>query len=129
MRIIDGLDELTAAVGADLGATDWVDVDQSSIDRFCDAAGDATFFAVALTNGLMPQLLDVRGVAMGVNYGTNRIALGAPVTAGSRVRAAAVIAACEQVKGGVQATVRITVEVDGRDEPACVVEALSRYVA
>ena len=129
MRILDGLNALTAAAGSDLGVTEWLDVDQDRIDRFVDAAGDAAFFALALTNFFMPHLLEVRGVAMGVNYGTDRIELGAALAAGDRVRAAARIVACEPVKAGVQATVRIAVEVDGRDEPACVVDALSRYVA
>ena len=118
-----------AAAGDDLGPTDWVDVDQARIDRFIDATGDPTFMSVSMTNLFMPELLTVRGVSMGVNYGTDRIELGPLVVAGSRVRARGHVAACDPVKGGVQVTLRVTVEVEGRDEPACVVDALSRYLA
>ncbi len=129
MRIVDGIDELVAAVGSDLGTTDWLDVDQARVEQFAAAAGDPTYFAVALTNYFMPQFLDVRGFSMGVNYGTNGITLGEPIKAGSRVRASAELVACDPVKGGAQATIRVIVVVEGRDEPACMVEALSRYVA
>jgi hypothetical protein len=37
--------------------------------------------------------------------------------------------ACEDVRGGIQTTMRITVEVAGREEPACVVDALSRWLS
>jgi acyl dehydratase len=127
--VFDGVDELAAAVGTDLGQSEWLTIDADRIASFVDAAGDTTYFAVSLTNFFLPQLLEVRNISMGVNYGTGQVVLGPPLAAGTRVRAAAVVAACEPVKGGVQATVRVTVSVDGHDEPACVVEALSRYLA
>jgi acyl dehydratase len=131
VRVFDGLDELAdaGAAGADLGTSDWLDVDQRRVDDFVAATGDDAFFAVALTNYFMPQFVVVRGVSMGVNYGTNGIALGDPIEPGSRVRARAELVGCEPVSGGAQATIRVTVEVDGRAEPACVVDALSRYLA
>lgn len=127
--VFDGVDALAAAVGTDLGVSEWLTVDGSRLARFVDAAGDVTYFAVSLTNFFLPQLLEVRNISMGVNYGTGTVMLGPPIDAESRVRAGAVVVACDPVKGGVQATVRITVSVDGRDEPACIVEALSRYLA
>ena len=33
MRIFTDLDELAAAVGEDLGTTDWVEIDQDRVDR------------------------------------------------------------------------------------------------
>jgi acyl dehydratase len=52
-----------------------------------------------------------------------------PLIAGSRVRGTAELVGCDEIPGGVQTTIRITVEVDGSDEPACVVESLSRWLA
>jgi len=51
------------------------------------------------------------------------------VLAGSRARGTAELLACHEIRGGVQATIRIVVEVDGGGEPACVVESLGRWLA
>jgi acyl dehydratase len=69
----------------------------------------------------------VNGVKMGVNYGLNRLRFPAPVPVGSKVRARAKLASIEDVKGGVQVTTEVTIEVDGNDKPAAVAETLSRY--
>ena len=66
---------------------------------------------------------------MGVNYGANRVRFPHPVTAGSRVRgSAAVTEASELPGGGVQAVITITVEIEGAEKPACVVESVSRFL-
>ena len=64
---------------------------------------------------------------MGVNYGSDRLRFPAPVPVGSRIRGGGELIQVEEVKGGVQATIRVTVEVEGQDRPACVVETISRY--
>jgi hypothetical protein len=33
----------------------------------------------------------------------------------------------EEVKGGVQVTIRVTVEIEGGDRPGCVIDTISRY--
>jgi acyl dehydratase len=77
----------------------------------------------------LPQMIEVRGVSLGVNYGTARVRFPAPVPVGSRVRATAELVACDDIPGGVQTTIRITVEIEGGDKPACVVDSLSRWLA
>jgi acyl dehydratase len=80
-------------------------------------------------NAFLPQLLEVRGIAMGVNYGCDRVRFPSPVKVGSRVRGAGEVIAAEAVKGGaVQVIVRVTVEIEGSDRPACVVDTISRFV-
>ena len=76
----------------------------------------------------IPQVLEVRGVSMGVNYGTGKVRFPAPVPVGSRVRGTAELTACDEVTGGVQTTIVITMEVEGGTKPACVVESLSRWL-
>jgi len=71
----------------------------------------------------------VRGASLGVNYGAGSVRFGAGLPVGSRVRGTALLVACDEIPGGVQTTIRITVEVDGADHPACVVESLSRWLA
>ena len=142
-------DELLDAVGRDLGTSDWLAIEQDRIDQFAEATGDhqwihvdpvaaadgpfgATiahgYLTLALTNQFLPQIMQVDGASMGVNYGTNKVRFPQPVTVGSRVRAAAVITSAEEISGGVQIVVTITVEIEGQSKPACVVESVSRFL-
>ncbi|MDT0437542.1 MULTISPECIES: MaoC family dehydratase [Streptomyces] len=147
-RTFASADELRAAVGEQLGYTDWVEVDQKRIDLFAEATGDHQWihvdpekaaagpFGTTIAHGYLtlsllplfgPQLLAVEGVRMGVNYGTNKVRFPAPVPVGSRLRATARINGVEDVTGGVQVTVGFTVEREGGEKPVCVAESVSRY--
>ncbi len=64
-----------------------------------------------------------------MNYGTGRVRFPSPVPVGSRVRAGAEIAAVDDIPGGLQTTISITIEVEGSTKPACVIESLSRWLA
>jgi acyl dehydratase len=140
--------ELLTATGQQLGHTDWLDIEQARIDLFADATGDhqwihvdpekakdgpfgATiahgYLTLSLANLFLPQLVEVQNVSMGVNYGCDRVRFPAPVPVGSRVRGAGEVISAEEVKGGVQVVVRITVEIEGSDRPACVVDTISRF--
>jgi acyl dehydratase len=124
-------DDLRAAAGTHLGFTDWLQVDQARIDLFAQATGDpaATYLALSLSNLFLPQLLAVPAAASGVNYGTGKVRFPTPVPAGSRLRGGAEIQAVEEIAGGLQTTILITIEVDGAEEPACTIESLSRWLA
>ncbi|MFE1437602.1 MaoC family dehydratase [Streptomyces sp. NPDC058739] len=147
-RIFTSVDELRAAVGEQLGYTDWVEVDQKRIDLFADATGDHQWihvdpekarsgpFGTTIAHGYLtlsllplfgPQLIGVEGVKMGVNYGTNKVRFPSPVPVGSRLRATASITGVEDVRGGVQVAVAFVVEREGGDKPVCVAESVSRY--
>jgi acyl dehydratase len=145
------LDDLRAATGTHLGWTDWLDITQDRVDLFADATGDhqwihvdvdrATrespfggpiahgYLTLALTNLFLPQLIAVPAASSGVNYGTGKVRFPAPVPVGARIRAGAEIAQVDEVPGGVQTTITITVEREGSDKPVCVVESLSRWLA
>ena len=142
--------QLLGAVGTKLGPSDWLSIEQPRIDEFARATGDhqwihvdperaksgpfgATiahgYLTLALVNQFLPQLLEVRSVSMGVNYGCERVRFPAPVRVGSRVRGVGEVTAAEEVKGGaVQVTVRVSVEIEGGERPACVVDTISRFV-
>jgi acyl dehydratase len=142
-------DALKDAVGRHLGFTDWMVVDQDRIDRFADATGDhqwihvdperakagpfgATiahgYLTLSLTNLFLPQLISVDNISMGINYGVNKVRFPTPVTVGSRIRGGAEILECEEIAGGVQVIIKVTVEIDGSAKPACVVENVTRYL-
>jgi len=132
--VVDRLEDLPVLVGRLLGPTDWAEVSDPLVAKFEEAVGgpDAgafvpPFLLLALTNRLLPQLIDVKGASSGVNYGTGEVRFGPPVAVGSLVRASAVVTAADPVAGGYQTLTRITVAVAGREEPGCVAEAISRY--
>ncbi|MEV7321061.1 MaoC family dehydratase [Streptomyces sp. NPDC093970] len=147
-RIFTSPDELRTAVGEQLGHTDWVEIDQKRIDLFAEATGDHQWihvdperaaagpFGTTIAHGYLtlsllplfgPQLIEVEGVKMGVNYGTEKVRFPAPVPVGSRLRATATITGVTDVTGGVQVSVAFTVEREGGDKPVCVAESVSRY--
>jgi acyl dehydratase len=149
--VFASLDDLRAAAGTHLGWTDWVDITQERVNLFADATGDhqwihidverATaespfggpiahgYLTLALSNLFLPQLLQVPGASAGVNYGTGRVRFPAPVPVGSRIRGGAEVTAVEEIPGGLQTTITITIEVEDGTKPACVIESLSRWLA
>ena len=129
--VLSSLDEVRAAVGRHLGTSDWLEITPDRLDRFALATGDSDhrYLALALTNLFLPEIVEVRGASLGVNYGSGSVRFGAPLLVGGRVRGTAELVGCDKIPGGVQTTIRITVEVDGADRPACVVESLSRWLA
>ncbi len=149
MRVFDGLDELTSAVGSHLGFSQWHEVTQSQVDLFADATGDHQwihvdprraadgpfgttiahgFLTLSLAPMLSAEVYRIEGVAMGVNYGCNRVRFPAPVKVGSRVRGGVELLSVKPASMGHQVTTRITVEVENSDKPGCVVELVALFV-
>ena len=86
------------------------------------------YLTLALTPLFLAEIVRFSGWSMAVNYGVDKVRFPAPVPVGSRIRGGGELIAAEDVKGGaVQAVVRITVEIEGKDRPACVVDTISRY--
>jgi acyl dehydratase len=85
------------------------------------------YLTQALANLFMPQLMSVDNLAMGVNYGCDRVRFPAPVRVGSRVRGRGEVLRAEAVGAAVQLVVRISVEIEGEARPGCVVDTISRY--
>jgi acyl dehydratase len=151
MRVFKTPHELEEATGADLGETDWLEIDQNRINTFAEATGDHQWIHVdevkakegpygstiahgyltaSLVNYFLPQLLDVQGISMGVNYGVDKIRFPAAVPVGSRIRGKGTLTSVEKTKdGGIQSKVTVTIELEGSDRPACIVETISRYYA
>ena len=86
------------------------------------------YLTLSLTNKMLPDLIRVDGISMGINYGTEKVRFPSPVLVGSRVRGGAEMVSVDEVSGGYQAVIRVTVEVEGSDRPACVVDSVSRFL-
>ena len=72
-------------------------------------------------------MIDVQGFTHAVNVGSDKTRFPAPVPVGSRLRGVGEIVKVEEIKGAIQSVVRVTVEIEGNDRPACVVDTISRY--
>lgn len=149
MRVFRGVAELEAAVGSHLGYSAWHTITQEQIDLFADATGDHQWihvdpqkaatgpFAATIAHGfltlsLVPMLIwqvyRVEGVSAGLNYGADRLRFPSPVPVDSRVRAGVELTAVTPSARGYQVSTRITIEREGDDKPACVVDMLAVVV-
>jgi acyl dehydratase len=147
MTTFASISELTEAVGAHLGYSDWLEITQERIDAFAEATDDHQWihvdpvlaasgpFGTTIAHGYLTlslavrfvaELFEVQGVSMGVNYGTNKVRFVSPVPVGSKLRAGAVVSGVEAIGGGVQVTLDLTFEVDGSEKPACVAQVVYR---
>ena len=139
---------LLGSLGQHLGYSEWLEIDQSRIDLFAEATGDHQwihvdperaaqgpfgktvahgYLTLSLANLFLPEIMRVENTSMGVNYGADKVRFPAPVPVGSRVRGGGEVLTVEEVKGGVQIVVRMTIEVQGSDRPGCVIDTISRF--
>ena len=144
-RVFDSLDDFKAAVGEELGSSDWVEVTQDQVNLFADATGDHQWIHVDperaaegpfgttiahgyLTLSLLPvftsQIYQVNGLAMGVNYGANKVRFPDFVPVGSRLRASATLKETNDIPIGTQAILEVVVERDGGTKPVLIAEVI-----
>ena len=147
MLTVNGIDELKAHAGEDVGMSGWHEVTQAEVDAFADATGDhqwihvdperarATpfggtiahgYYTLSLASRFIEDLLRVDGMAMMINYGLNKVRFPAPLPVGARVRMRLRLTAVDDVEGGAQLTSELTFEREGGEKPVCVAESLSR---
>lgn len=147
-RVYDSPRALIGQEGTRLGPTDWLTVDQDRVDGFAEVTGDHQwihvdverakagpfggtiahgYLTMSLANFFLPDLIEVRGFTHAVNVGADRLRFLTPVPVGSAIRAMGEIVTVEEVKGAVQSVVRVTIEIEGSDKPACVLDTISRY--
>ena len=149
MLVVPKPADLPQHVGADLGETEWLEISQERINTFADATGDHQWIHVdvekakdgpfgapiahgyltaSLANLFLPQLLEVQNTSMGVNYGCDKIRFPSPVPVGSKIRGTGTVTSVEETKdGGFQVKVTITIQIEGIDRPACIIETISRF--
>jgi acyl dehydratase len=145
MRVFKTLDEVSAAVGEELGTSEWLEIDQGRVDAFADTTGDHQWIHVDverakdgpfggtiahgyLTLSLIPQFsaqifrLETPGAKL--NYGVNKVRFPNPVKVGAKIRASASIAEVTDIPAGKQMVTRYVIEIEGEDKPACVAETV-----
>jgi acyl dehydratase len=140
--------QLRQRVGAEVGVSDWFEVTQEHINEFAEATGDRQwihvdpdrasrespfgrtiahgFLTLSMLSRMIGETITVTGMRMGINYGFNRVRFTGPVPSGSRIRARFVLAALDDLEGGVQMTWNVSVEREGEAKPVLVAEWLTR---
>jgi acyl dehydratase len=128
----------------------WFAIEQERIEEFARATDDAQWihtdperaaagpFGTTIAHGFLTLSLVVplfaqalpplEGYGMTLNYGLNRVRFTSPVPAGSRIRGRFRVEEVEDVAGGKQARVAATIDLEGQEKPACVAEALFRFL-
>jgi acyl dehydratase len=147
---LNGIDDIKARVGEELGVSGWHEVTQEAIDAFAEVTGDHQwihvdperaaqtpfggtiahgYYTLSLAPRFSYELYRVENVAFALNYGLNKVRFPAPLPVGSKVRMRATIASVEDIAGGIQMATALTFEREGGDKPVCVAETLVRVYA
>jgi acyl dehydratase len=139
--------ELPSLEGQDLGSSGWLEVSQERINTFAHATDDHQYihvdpvraknspFGTTIAHGFLTlslfipmwsQILEVTDASTLLNYGLDKVRFTSPVPAGSKIRLNATLREVVEVKGGYQLHVDATVEIEGQERPALVIESISR---
>ncbi|MGJ5047252.1 MaoC family dehydratase [Bradyrhizobium oligotrophicum] len=150
MRIFGDFSELKAAVGTEIGVSDWVEVSQDRINEFAQATCDEQWIHVdqeraakeapggkTIAHGLLSlslaplfirSVMGLKGLRNTLNYGADRIRYLAPVPAGSRLRGRITVAEAEEVPpDGLRVNYHLVIEIEGSKKPACVAELIALH--
>jgi acyl dehydratase len=149
VEIYRGIADLEAAVGKELGPSEWFAIEQDRVDGFADVTEDhqwihvdtekaaggpfgATiahgFLSLSLVPYFVSRLRRIEGAVMGVNYGLDRVRFPSPVRVGSRIRGRTVVRTADRIdENSIQLVMRTTLEVEGSEKPGCVADLVSRH--
>jgi acyl dehydratase len=146
-RVINGTEELKTLVGEHLGYSPYVEVTQEQVNLFAEATGDHQwihvdvekakagpfggpiahgYLTLSLGPYLYPQVVQLNGFSMGVNYGAEKIRFPSPVPVGSKVRLGVKLLEVTEIAGGVQTMMEFTFECEGASKPSCVAQIIFR---
>ena len=147
MLTLNGIDDIKARIGQELGVSDWHEVTQEAIDAFADVTGDHQwihvdverakdtpfggtiahgYYTLSLAPALTDEVLSMKGFAFAINYGLNKVRFPAPVLVDSKVRMRAKLAELEDIPGGAQMIMELTFEREGGEKPVCVAQSVVR---
>jgi acyl dehydratase len=148
--IVNGVEGVRSLrIGQKLGHSELYEVTQEAVNKFADATGDHQwihvdperaktgpfggpiahgYMTLSLVPRLLPEIIELTGFTMGVNYGCEKVRFPSPVPVGSKVRASAVLDEVAEVQGGVQLTLTMTFAVEGAAKPSCVATILVRQL-
>jgi acyl dehydratase len=151
MRVFGDFNEIKAAMGKEIGVSDWIEVTQERINLFAEATCDEQWIHVdqeraklelpggkTIAHGLLSlslapmfirSVMGLKGLKSTLNYGADRIRYLSPVPAGSRLRGRITIAEAKDVPpDGLRVSYHLGVEIEGGERPACVAELIALHL-
>jgi acyl dehydratase len=151
MGLILNRDNMKESIGADLGTSEWVLIDQDRINAFADCTLDQQFihvdpekaaktpFGGTIAHGFLSLSLlshfaqsvgcAFENMVMGLNYGFDKVRFLAPVKVDSRVRAKAVLLdVVEKKPGQFLIKQQVSIEIEGEPKPALIAEWLTMAI-
>ena len=143
--------ELVSLIGVEQEPSSWLEITQQRVNEFADATNDHQFIHVDpekaaktpfrgpiahgfLTLSLVPGLLaetakEIEGLAMGINYGSDKVRFLQAVPVGCRIRAhQKLLEVTEKGRGQWLSKALVTVEIEGQDKPALIAEFLAMMI-
>jgi acyl dehydratase len=134
MRVFNDFNEFKAAVGTEVGVSDWIEITQDRINKFAarESPGGTTIAHGLLSLSLIPMfirgIIGLKGLKNTLNYGANRVRYLTPVPAGSRLRGRVTVLEAEDVSpDALRVTYKVTIEIEGGKRPACVAEVIGQH--
>ena len=146
---IDGFAGLKSLVGKELGVSPWREMTYDAIRKFADATLDHQwihvdreriarespfgkpiahgYFTLSLIAGLFFELVEVKGFAMVINYGLNKVRFPAPLKEGQRYRLKVKLGEVKEIANGAEGLLEAAVEIEGETKPACAAELVFRF--
>ena len=148
---INGVEELKAVAGKDLGSTEWQVMEMKRIRAFANATGDQQwihvdeerarkespfgapvahgYLTLSLVAGNFSKVVLVKGFKLTVNYGCNKVRFPNPLRANDRYRLTVKAGEVKQMNEWWETTFLATVEVEGQPKPACAAECIYRFLS
>lgn len=148
MLTFNTLSDFNQQKGKELPVGEWFTVTQEMINSFAEATLDKQwihvdeakakqlspfkstvahgFMSVALLSKKLEEVVQIKSVKMGLNYGVNKVRFPSPVPVNSELRLVSFVKDIEEMpNNGVKITFNCTMEIKNREKPACVAEFLA----
>ncbi|MGB1971618.1 MAG: MaoC family dehydratase [Flavobacteriaceae bacterium] len=144
---LSSVSELENFVGKELGLTEWITIEQERINVFADATEDQQwihtdpeksaahspykktvahgFLVLSMASKITYEAFSIDNIAMGVNYGLDKVRFPNATKSGSALRGRVSLMAYDKIPGGAKYKMKIVFELKGEEKPACVAEFLA----
>ncbi len=146
------MEEMKNLISQELGASDWITIDQAKIDAHAETTGDSDwlhndpnraakespyngktiaqgFLILSHLSQFIEKLLPLPSdIAYALNYGSNRVRFINPVVVGARIRGRMILKKVTEKDTGYLIITENTIEIEGSDKPAVIAEWLAMAI-
>ncbi len=138
------LEDMQGHVGKEIGLSDWLTIDQETINGFAKLTKDEQwihvdvekstqyspykttiahgFLVLSLASHFSYECMAFKDVGMGVNYGLDKVRFTNATPVGAKIRGRVSLMEYEAKEGGAKYKLKLVMELDGQEKPACIAE-------